>query len=177
MHKQVAPQRLKIKVFLVCLRQFFSIFESVYAQRCWSYLLAKYFEILNPQLTLKKHRQLKRKWFQSLYAKIPTLQTFMNFGVYLLSRDSLGEQSNCKCLQNMVPFLWQWHAVWLRQGSLSKRSLLRQETFNYFEAVEWVRLKLPVVNMGAVSNICSEFGSLMTSACCHLLPRGLNDAM
>lgn len=59
-------------------------------------------EILNSQLTLMKHRQLKRKWFQSHHAKIPTLQMFMNFGIYLLSKDSLGEQSNCKCLQNAV---------------------------------------------------------------------------
>lgn len=49
--------------------------------------------------------------------------------------------------------------------------------FNYFEAVEWAKLKFPVLNMGAVSNHCSEFGSLMTSACCHLLPRGLHDTM
>lgn len=44
--------------------------------------------------------------------------------------------------------------------------------FNYFEAVEWARLRFPVLSMGAVSNHCSEFESLMTSASasCSMTP-------
>lgn len=133
------------------------MFKSGYAQRCWSYLLAKYFEILNSRLTLMKDRQLERKRFQSLHVKIPTPQMFINFGIYLFSKDSLGEQSNWKCV-HLAPSLWQWHAVWLR-AVCERGPYWGKKLFN----VEWARLKILVLNMGALSNHCSEFGSLTTS--------------
>lgn len=119
---------------------------------------------------LDETQTAKTKMFQPLHAKFPTLQMLMNFGTYLLSKDSLGEQNNCKCLQNMAPCLWQCHD-WER-AVCESAAYWGKKHFNYFEAVEWARLKFPVLSMGAVSNHCSEFESLMTStsASCSMTP-------
>lgn len=119
-----------------------------------------------------KHRQLKPKWFQPLHAKFPTLQILMNFGTYLLSKDSLGEQSNCKCCR-IWPLLSD-HVMlcdWDR-AVCESAAYWGKKHFNYFEAVEWARLRFPVLSMGAVSNHGSEFESLTTSASpsCSMTP-------
>lgn len=121
---------------------------------------------------LDETQTAKTKMFQPLHAKFPTLQMLMNFGTYLLSKDSWESRiivNVCRIwpLLSDNVMLCDWDRAVCESAAYRGK-----KHFNYFEAVEWARLRFPVLSMGALSNHCSEFESLMTSASasCSMTP-------